>query len=134
MGANGLDGFAYAMTGACLGFLLFNRYPAKVFMGDTGSLALGGGVAALALLTNTELLLVILGGVYVAEAASVIIQVTYFRLSGGKRIFRMSPLHHHFELGGWRETKVVAVFTGASVLLSLISFGLFISRIYNLGI
>jgi phospho-N-acetylmuramoyl-pentapeptide-transferase len=122
------------MTGACLGFLLFNRYPAKVFMGDTGSLALGGGVAALALLTNTELLLVILGGVYVAEAASVIIQVTYFRLSGGKRIFRMSPLHHHFELGGWRETKVVAVFTGASVLLSLISFGLFISRIYNLGI
>ena len=134
MGAYGLDGFAYAMTGACLGFLLFNRYPAKVFMGDTGSLALGGGVAALALLTNTELLLVILGGVYVAEAASVIIQVTYFRISGGKRIFRMSPLHHHFELGGWRETKVVAVFTGASVLLSLISFGLFISRIYNLGI
>ena len=122
------------MTGACLGFLLFNRYPAKVFMGDTGSLALGGGVAALALLTNTELLLVILGGVYVAEAASVIIQVTYFRLSGGKRIFRMSPLHHHFELGGWRETKVVAVFTGASVALSLVSFGLFLLRIYHLGI
>ena len=71
---------------------------------------------------------------YVAEAASVIIQVTYFRISGGKRIFRMSPLHHHFELGGWRETKVVAVFTGASVVLSLISVGLFISRIYNLGI
>jgi len=103
-------------------------------MGDTGSLALGGGVAALALLTNTELLLVILGGVYVAEAASVIIQVTYFRLSGGKRIFRMSPLHHHFELGGWRETKVVAVFTGASVALSLVSFGLFLMRIYHLGI
>lgn len=134
LGANGLGGFAYAMTGACLGFLLFNRYPAKVFMGDTGSLALGGGVAALALLTNTELLLVILGGVYVAEAASVIIQVTYFRLSGGKRIFRMSPLHHHFELGGWRETKVVAVFTGASVALSLVSFGLFLLRIYHLGI
>ncbi|MBR2219716.1 MAG: phospho-N-acetylmuramoyl-pentapeptide-transferase [Phascolarctobacterium sp.] len=134
LGANGLGGFAYAMTGACLGFLLFNRYPAKVFMGDTGSLALGGGVAALALLTNTELLLVILGGVYVAEAASVIIQVTYFRLSGGKRIFRMSPLHHHFELGGWRETKVVAVFAGASVALSLVSFGLFLMRIYHLGI
>lgn len=134
LGANGLGGFVYAMTGACLGFLLFNRYPAKVFMGDTGSLALGGGVAALALLTNTELLLVILGGVYVAEAASVIIQVTYFRLSGGKRIFRMSPLHHHFELGGWRETKVVAVFTGASVALSLVAFGLFLMRLYRLGL
>jgi phospho-N-acetylmuramoyl-pentapeptide-transferase len=134
LGANGLGGFAYAMTGACLGFLLFNRYPAKVFMGDTGSLALGGGVAALALLTNTELLLVILGGVYVAEAASVIIQVTYFRLTGGKRIFRMSPLHHHFELGGWRETKVVAVFTGVSVVLSLVSVGFFLMRIYNLGL
>jgi hypothetical protein len=126
--------FSAAIAGACLGFLLFNRYPAKVFMGDTGSLALGGGVAALALLTNTELLLVILGGVYVAEAASVIIQVTYFRLTGGKRIFRMSPLHHHFELGGWRETKVVAVFTGVSVVLSLVSVGFFLMRIYNLGL
>jgi phospho-N-acetylmuramoyl-pentapeptide-transferase len=75
-----------------------------------------------------------LGGVYVAEAASVIIQVTYFRLTGGKRIFRMSPLHHHFELGGWRETKVVAVFTGVSVVLSLVSVGFFLMRIYNLGL
>lgn len=131
MGQDGLSGFAYAMTGACLGFLLFNRYPAKVFMGDTGSLALGGGVAALSLLTNTELLLIILGGVYVAEAASVIIQVIYFRLSGGKRIFRMSPLHHHFELGGWRETKVVAVFTACSIGLSIIAFGLFFMRLLN---
>ncbi len=131
MGQPGLSGFAYAMTGACLGFLLYNRYPAKVFMGDTGSLALGGGVAALALLTNTELLLVILGGVYVAEAASVIIQVTYFRLSGGKRIFRMSPLHHHFELGGWRETKVVAVFTACSIGLAMLSFGLYFMRLMN---
>lgn len=119
-----LGGFAVAVAGACVGFLFFNRYPAKVFMGDTGSLALGGAVAALALLTQTELLLIILGGIYVAEAASVIIQVTYFRLTKGKKIFRMSPIHHHFELGGWKETKVVAVFTGVSCVLSLISLGL----------
>lgn len=92
-----------------MGFLLFNRYPAKVFMGDTGSLALGGGIAALALLTRTELLLIILGGIYVMEAASVIIQVGYFKKTGGKRIFRMTPIHHHFELGGWKETKIVQV-------------------------
>lgn len=113
-----VSGFALGLSGACLGFLLFNRHPAQVFMGDTGSLALGGGIAALALLTNTELLLVIIGGVYVAEAMSVIIQVTYFRLTGGKRIFRMSPLHHHYELGGWNEVKVVRVFTLVSLLLS----------------
>ena len=115
-----LSGFALGLTGACLGFLLFNRHPAKVFMGDTGSLALGGAVAALALLTRTELLLVVVGGIYVAEAISVIIQVTYFRFSGGKRIFRMAPLHHHFELGGWAEVKVVRVFTAVSCLLSVI--------------
>ena len=88
-----LSVFALAICGACLGFLLFNHYPAKVFMGDTGSLAIGGGVAALALLTHTELLLVILGGIYVMEATSVIMQVTYFRLTHGKRIFRMTPIH-----------------------------------------
>lgn len=115
-----LSGFALGLTGACLGFLLFNRHPARVFMGDTGSLALGGAIAALALLTRTELLLVIVGGIYVAEALSVIIQVTYFRFSGGKRIFRMSPLHHHFELGGWPEVKVVRVFTAVSCVLSVI--------------
>ncbi len=123
-----LSGFALALTGACLGFFLFNHYPAKIFMGDTGSLALGGGIAALALLTKTELLLVLLGGVYVAEALSVIILVTYFHYSGVKRIFRMSPLHHHFELGGWRETKVVAVFTGISCLLSLLALGLWLLK------
>lgn len=128
-GYTDMCGFAMAMTGACLGFLLFNRYPAKVFMGDTGSLALGGGVAALALVTRTELLLVLLGGVYVAEAASVIIQVTYFRLTHGKRFFRMAPLHHHFELGGWRETKVVAVFTAVSCVLSMAAFSLWVSWI-----
>ena len=115
------------LSGACLGFLLFNRHPARVFMGDTGSLALGGAIAALALLTRTELLLVIVGGIYVAEALSVIIQVTYFRFSGGKRIFRMSPLHHHFELGGWPEVKVVRVFTAVSCVLSVIGLCLWLN-------
>lgn len=116
-----LAGFAMAVLGGCVGFLVYNHHPAKVFMGDTGSLALGGAIAALALLTKTELLLVLLGGVYVAETMSVIIQVSYFKYSGGKRIFRMSPLHHHFELGGWKETKVVMVFTLVSFLLAGIS-------------
>ena len=124
-----VSGFALGLTGACLGFLLFNRHPAQVFMGDTGSLALGGGIAALALLTNTELLLVIIGGVYVAEAMSVIIQVTYFRLTGGKRIFRMSPLHHHYELGGWNEVKVVRVFTFVSFLLSAVGLWLWLAAV-----
>ena len=123
-GSMDLSIFALTLTGACLGFLLFNRYPAKVFMGDTGSLALGGGIAALALLTRTELLLIILGGIYVMEAASVIIQVGYFKKTGGKRIFRMTPIHHHFELGGWKETKIVQVFAGSSLLLGLIGIGL----------
>ena len=124
-----VSGFALGLTGACLGFLLFNRHPAQVFMGDTGSLALGGGVAALALLTNTELLLVIIGGVYVAEATSVIIQVVYFRLTGGKRFFRMAPLHHHFELGGWKEVKVVEIFTIISFLLSAVGLGLWLAAV-----
>ena len=124
-----VSGFALGLTGACLVFLLFNRHPAQVFMGDTGSLALGGGIAALALLTHTELLLVIIGGVYVAEAMSVIIQVTYFRLTGGKRIFRMSPLHHHYELGGWNEVKVVRVFTFVSFLLSAVGLWLWLAAV-----
>lgn len=126
MGYMDLTVFAMAMIGACLGFLVFNKYPAKVFMGDTGSLALGGGIAAMALLTHTELLLVILGGVYVMEAASVILQVTYFRISGGKRIFRMSPIHHHFEMGGWKETKVVGVFFALSCVLCALGLILWI--------
>lgn len=124
-----VSGFALGLTGACLGFLLFNRHPAQVFMGDTGSLALGGGVAALALLTHTELLLVIIGGIYVAEATSVIIQVAYFRLTGGKRFFRMAPLHHHFELGGWKEVKVVECFTMVSFLLSAVGLGLWLAAV-----
>ncbi len=107
--------FAAALAGGCLAFLFFNRYPAKVFMGDTGSLALGGGIAALAVLTKTELVLPVLGGVFVLEAISVMLQVISFRLTG-KRIFRMSPLHHHFELLGWRETKVVHLFWGISMI------------------
>ena len=98
-----------AMAGGCLGFLRYNRYPAKVFMGDTGSMALGGGLAAAAVITGKELFLPILGGVFVLEALSVIIQVISFQTTG-RRVFRMSPLHHHFELAGWSEVKVVFVF------------------------
>ncbi|SMB94321.1 Phospho-N-acetylmuramoyl-pentapeptide-transferase [Thermanaeromonas toyohensis ToBE] len=101
--------FAGALAGGCLGFLLYNFHPARVFMGDTGSLALGGAVGILSILTRTELILPILGAVYVLEALSVILQVLYFRLTG-RRFLRMSPLHHHFELAGWPETKVVLFF------------------------
>ncbi len=123
-GERDLSLFAAAVLGSGLGFLVWNRYPAKVFMGDTGSLALGGAVAALALLTRTELLLGFIGGVYVCEALSVIIQVTYFKHTGGKRVFLMTPIHHHFELCGWKETKVVTVFTLASVVFCLAGIGL----------
>lgn len=101
--------FCVAAIGALLGFLMFNAHPARVFMGDTGSLALGGGLAAAAVLTKTELLLVVIGGVFVIETLSVIAQVASFKLRG-KRIFRMSPIHHHFELIGWSEWRVVAMF------------------------
>ena len=110
---------AAAMAGACLGFLWFNFYPARVFMGDTGSLALGGALAALALLTGTEFLLVVIGGIFVIEALSVIIQVSYFKLTGGKRVFRMSPIHHHFELGGLHEVQVTGRLVVVSIILAL---------------
>lgn len=112
--------FCAAMAGACFGFLMFNRHPAKVFMGDTGSLALGGGIAAAAIMMNIELVIPIAGGVYVAETLSVILQVASYKLRK-KRIFKMSPLHHHFELCGWKETKVVAVFWIATFVLCAIS-------------
>jgi phospho-N-acetylmuramoyl-pentapeptide-transferase len=99
-----------AVFGALLGFLIYNHYPAKIFMGDTGSMALGGVLSAMAIVGHMEWLLPIAGLIYVIEALSVIIQVTYFKKTGGKRIFRMAPIHHHFELGGWHETKVVRVF------------------------
>jgi len=99
-----------ALTAACFGFLWWNASPAKIFMGDTGSLALGGAVAGMAILTRTELLLVILGGLFVAQTLSVMLQVGYFKVTGGKRMFRMAPLHHHFELKGWDEITVVIRF------------------------
>jgi phospho-N-acetylmuramoyl-pentapeptide-transferase len=107
-----------AVTGACFGFLWWNASPARIFMGDTGSLALGGALAGLAVLTRTELLLVILGGLFVAQALSVMLQVGYFKVTGGRRMFRMAPLHHHFELKGWDEITVVVRFwiiTGIAV-------------------
>lgn len=96
-----------ALIGALIGYLRYNYFPAKIFMGDTGSLALGGALTAFAILSKTELLLLIIGGVYVLEALSVILQVSYFKITKGKRIFKMSPLHHHFDLSGWSELKVV---------------------------
>lgn len=111
--------FAAAVAGGCLGFLRFNAYPARVFMGDTGSLALGGALVSLAVLSKSELILLLVGGVYVAEAFSVIIQVILFQTTG-KRVFRMSPLHHHFELGGWSEWRVVVVFWSAALICALL--------------
>lgn len=111
--------FSVAMMMACLAFLRFNAYPAKVFMGDTGSLALGGAVAAVGILTHTEILLAVIGFVFVCEALSVIIQVISFKTTG-KRVFRMSPIHHHFELGGWKETKVVFVFWMVGLVASIV--------------
>lgn len=119
-----LAGFICAVLGSCLGFLWFNCHPAEVFMGDTGSLALGGACAGIAVLTGTELLLFIIGGIFVMETVSVILQVSSFKLTG-KRIFRMSPIHHHFELLGWKETKVVYRFYLLAVLFALIGLWLF---------
>lgn len=110
-----------AVAGALLGFLLFNVHPASVFMGDTGSLALGGFVAASAYMTQLQLFIPIVALIYAAEVLSVILQVTYFKLSGGKRIFKMAPIHHHFELCGWKETKVVAVFAIVTAVLCLLA-------------
>ncbi len=111
-----------AVFGSLLGFLLFNAYPAKVFMGDTGSLALGGFVASTAFVLRMPLLILIIGIIYVIELLSVVIQVTYFKVTHGKRIFKMAPIHHHFELCGWPETKVVSVFLIITVIACLIGF------------
>ena len=102
--------FGAAVIGACFGFLRYNSNPANVFMGDTGSMALGGAVIGIAIMLKMELFVLIAGIVYVAEAGSVLLQVAYFKATGGKRLFRMSPIHHHFELKGWPETRVVTVF------------------------
>ena len=118
---SGIEPVTCAVIGALLGFLLFNVYPAKVFMGDTGSLALGGFVAAAAYMMQMPIFIAIVGFIYLVEVLSVIIQVTYFKLTHGKRIFKMAPIHHHFELCGWSETRVVTVFSIVTALLCLIA-------------
>jgi phospho-N-acetylmuramoyl-pentapeptide-transferase len=123
-GAGELTVFCAAAIGAGLGFLWYNTHPAQVFMGDTGALALGGIFGALSILLKKEMLLVIVGGVFVAEALSVILQVSSFKLRG-KRIFKMAPLHHHFELLGWHESKVVVRFWIVGALLALLTLSTF---------
>lgn len=118
---SGIEPITCAVVGALLGFLLFNVYPASVFMGDTGSLALGGFVASTAYMLQMPFFIVIAGLIYLVEVLSVIIQVTYFKKTGGKRIFKMAPIHHHFELCGWSETRVVAVFSIVTAILCLIA-------------
>lgn len=117
--ASGLEPITCAAVGSLLGFLVYNVYPAKVFMGDTGSLALGGLIGATAVLLKMPIYIVIVGCVYLVEVLSVIIQVTYFKKTG-KRVFKMAPIHHHFELSGWPETKVVAIFSIITAILCLI--------------
>ena len=118
---SGIEPVTCAVVGALLGFLLFNVYPARVFMGDTGSLALGGFVASTAYVLQMPLFIVIVGLIYLVEVLSVMIQVAYFKKTGGKRIFKMAPIHHHFELCGWSETRVVAVFSIITALLCLVA-------------
>ena len=118
---SGIEPITCAVVGALMGFLLFNVYPASVFMGDTGSLALGGCVIGAAYMMQMPLFVIIVGLIYVVEVLSVMIQVTYFKVTGGKRFFKMAPIHHHFELCGWSETRVVAVFSIATAILCLIA-------------
>lgn len=117
---SGIEPITCAVVGALLGFLLFNVYPASVFMGDTGSLALGGFVASTAYMLQMPIFILIVGLIYLVEVLSVMIQVTYFKKTGGKRIFKMAPIHHHFELCGWSETRVVAVFSIITAILCMI--------------
>ena len=117
---SGIEPVTCAVVGALLGFLLFNVYPASVFMGDTGSLALGGFVASTAYMLQMPLFIILVGAIYLMEVLSVMIQVSYFKATGGKRIFKMAPIHHHFELCGWSETRVVAVFSIITAILCLI--------------
>ena len=118
---SGIEPITCAVVGALLGFLLFNVYPASVFMGDTGSLALGGFVASTAYMLQMPFFIAIVGLIYLIEVLSVMIQVAYFKKTGGKRIFKMAPIHHHFELCGWSETRVVAVFSIITAILCLIA-------------
>lgn len=119
---SGIEPITCAVVGALMGFLLFNVYPAKIFMGDTGSLALGGFVAGTAYMLQMPLFIILVGLVYVVEVLSVMIQVTYFKATHGKRFFKMAPIHHHFELCGWSETRIVAVFSVVTAVMCLIAF------------
>ena len=114
--------FAAALAGGLAAFLIYNFNPAKVFMGDTGSLFLGGAVAGLAFACDMPLILLLVGLIYIIETLSVILQVTYFKVSGGKRLFKMEPIHHHFEMCGWGEKKIVLIFSGATILLCLLAY------------
>lgn len=116
----GLEPAAGAVAGALMGFLMYNVYPAKVFMGDTGSLALGGFVAGMAYMMQLPIFILLIGIIYTVEVLSVFLQVSYFKATKGKRIFKMAPIHHHFELCGWSETRIVAVFTAATLLAGLV--------------
>lgn len=120
----GVTAMSAASAGACLGFLVWNFHPAKVFMGDTGSLFLGGLVCALAFATGMPILLLPIGIIYIAEELSVVLQVSYFKLTHGKRLFKMSPIHHHFEMCGWSEVKIVAVFSAVTALFGAVAFAL----------
>lgn len=120
---SGIEPVTCAVTGALMGFLLFNVHPASVFMGDTGSLALGGFVAACGYMLQMPLFIAMVGIIYLVEVASVILQVCWFKLTGGRRIFKMAPLHHHFELCGWSETKITAVFSIVTALMCLVALG-----------
>lgn len=121
-GTAGMAVFAAALFGGLVGFLLYNHYPAKVFMGDTGSLFLGGAVCGMAFALDMPLILILVGIIYIIETLSDIIQVTYFKATHGKRIFRMAPLHHHLEMGGWNEKKVVFVFASISLVFCILAF------------
>jgi phospho-N-acetylmuramoyl-pentapeptide-transferase len=123
---------ASAMAGGCIGFLWWNCYPANIFMGDTGSLGLGGAVAALAMVTKTELLLVIIGGIFVIEALSVVIQVAVFKRTR-KRVFKMAPIHHHFEISGWSETQIMVRFWIITGTLAALGFSIYFFQSTRLG-
>ena len=114
--------FSVVMAGGMLGFLIFNYHPAKVFMGDTGSLAIGGAMGACAIMLNRPLLIVGAGLLFVLEALSVLLQVSYFKLTKGKRLFKMAPLHHHFELSGWKELKVTYVFWAFTLVCCIVTY------------
>ncbi|MBR4670473.1 MAG: phospho-N-acetylmuramoyl-pentapeptide-transferase [Butyrivibrio sp.] len=121
-GSTGAQVVSFVMMGALLGYLVYNVYPGKVMMGDTGSLAIGGFVTGVAYVMQMPIFIAIVGFIYMFEVISVMLQVSYFKLTNGKRIFRMAPIHHHFEKGGWSETKVVNVFTTVTILLCLLAY------------